>query len=115
MTQRLLLSFFIFSLLTVTTVQGKDFLPWDDGVQGTSIEFSVYPNPSNGVFRLNIEEDGDTPYQVQIVDLIGKEMLNQTVKAQEETTFDLSNAPKGVYFIKITQGREQIIKRVVIR
>ncbi|MEM9985747.1 MAG: T9SS type A sorting domain-containing protein, partial [Bacteroidota bacterium] len=79
-------------------------------------EFSVYPNPSNGVFRLNIEEEvGNTPYQVQIVDLIGKELLNQSVKAQEVTTFDLSNAPKGVYFIKITQGREQIIKRVVIR
>ncbi len=79
------------------------------------IEFSVYPNPSNGVFYLRIEDYSSESFQVKVVDLIGNELTSRTVSPNEEVIFDLSTAPKGIYFVKITRGQDQIVKRLVIQ
>lgn len=85
----------------------------DDGA--LRIEFAVYPNPTNGVFFLSIEDRVEATFQVKVLDLIGKPLIEREVHGSEDARFDLSSAPKGIYFVQITQGQDQIIKRVVIQ
>jgi photosystem II stability/assembly factor-like uncharacterized protein len=70
----------------------------------------LYPNPSNGKFRANIDnkqfsENG----QMEVSNTMG-EIVFQNNTSKE---VDLSEAPKGIYFVKIYEGeliyRSQII------
>jgi hypothetical protein len=83
------------------------------------IEFSVYPNPTSGVFYLKIDSQPTSTYRVKVIDLIGKPLVEKTISANEDARFDLSGAPKGIYFVQITGGsgdrKNQIIQRVVIQ
>lgn len=83
------------------------------------IEFSVYPNPTNGVFYLNIKSKDQGSYHVKVIDLIGKPLVEKTITPNEDARFDLSTAPKGIYFVQIIGGKgdrkNQIIQRVVIQ
>lgn len=112
MMKKILLPLLLLFFSTTMIATPVDYEPNSDLVR---IEFSVYPNPTNGVFYLSIEDYSDETYQVRIVDLIGKEIESRKVSANQEEIFDLSTAPKGIYFVKITQGRDQIIKRLVIQ
>ncbi|MDX1908478.1 MAG: T9SS type A sorting domain-containing protein [Bacteroidia bacterium] len=76
---------------------------------------SVYPNPSNGLFNLEIQGNPGVTYQVKVVNLIGQTIAEQQVEPHTRTRFDLSNAPRGVYFIQISDGQEQLMRRVVLQ
>lgn len=60
------------------------------------LEFSVYPNPTNGEFTFDV----DGQYNVTITNSLGKCIYNQTIN--RATTIDLSDQPKGVYFVHIS-------------
>ena len=107
----LFLTFSLFTLQMMATqpvIDKIDDISWD-------IETSIYPNPNTGVFQLNIQADIPSTYEVKIINLIGKTIVQQKVKTNFETRFDLSSYPKGVYFMKIKSGKKQIIKRVVVQ
>lgn len=79
------------------------------------IQPTVYPNPSNGLFHLNIKTDRNTTYEVKVVNLIGKTLIEKEVESNFETEFDLTTYPKGVYFLQISLDKKQIIKRIVVQ
>lgn len=112
-----ILSLFLF-LGLLTSVTASPFyhstdIPLDDNV--VLIDFSVYPNPTNGVFYLNIEDSGTTPYNVKVVDLLGKTVFERQVAPNQEARFDLSTVHKGIYFVEITRSQDRVIQRVVIQ
>ena len=89
---------------------------WDKNLPDElKLELSVYPNPSTGVFFLNIESEVPQTLKVKIVNLIGQPVEQREVTTNNETRFDLSNLPKGFYFIKAEIGKQELIKRVVIQ
>ena len=79
------------------------------------LELSVYPNPSTGVFFLNIKSEVQQVLKVKIVNLIGQPVEQLEVTTNNETRFDLSNLPKGFYFIKAEIGKQELIKRIVVQ
>jgi hypothetical protein len=72
---------------------------------------SVYPNPSSGVFTLStntIEEK-----EIQLYAISGQLVLHKTT-SDSSIAIDLSNQPKGVYFINlIGQNSNQTFKVIV--
>lgn len=56
-------------------------------------ELTIYPNPSNGVFSV-VSSTGEIEL-IQVYSLMGELILTST-----ESSFDLSNHPNGVYFVK---------------
>ena len=60
--------------------------------------FSVFPNPSAGIFNVQLRNNGNA--KVQVYNSIGKEILSETVN-QNKNTINLSDKSNGVYFIKI--------------
>ena len=71
-------------------------------------ELKIYPNPSNGQFRAQLEH-GVIVY-VELYNLTGQKILQQ-----KSGVIDVSIFPKGVYLIRIKDATEQVYtKRVMI-
>ena len=74
---------------------------------------SIYPNPSTGIF--NVSLGNITPSSVEVYDLTGKIILSKKdiVTSNSELAIDLSSASQGVYFVKIIENQNQIVKRII--
>ncbi|MCH6235255.1 T9SS type A sorting domain-containing protein [Cognataquiflexum rubidum] len=68
---------------------------------------TVAPNPSNGIFQINLSQAG---IEIHIFDSMGKPIFQQQVETQE-TFIDLSGFPFGIYFLKAWNGREVVGER----
>lgn len=78
----------------------------------------VYSNPSAGSFNIkfNLNQEGDT--RVVVTDVNGKEVYSETLKnfsGAYDKTISLESAPKGTYFIKVTQNGYSGTKSVILQ
>ncbi len=78
-------------------------------------EIELYPNPSSGLVTLEIPASIDpNKMRYQIFDSKGREMRSQIMDGQHRQIIDLSNAPAGIYLVRIFNGAEIRNKRIVI-
>lgn len=71
----------------------------------TSACFSIYPNPTSGVFTLLRKgEHAVDEMKVKIYNMSGKLVLSETLVCQNHHEFNLANIPPGMYFIKVIEG-----------
>ena len=73
----------------------------------TNEEYKLYPNPSEGMFNIQLTEGqiGD----VRVFDLQGRNVFN-TFISSSNGQIDLSNLEKGIYLIEFKEGhREKIM------
>jgi len=64
----------------------------------------IYPNPNNGIFTLVIDGIGKDETQINVLDVAGKLVLNNTVITSNTETrvpIDAMNLAKGVYVIQV--------------
>ena len=114
----------LFFLGTGTFPVVNDYLYIDDlAFSGTvavnevqdNYTFSVFPNPSNGVFTIqNIDEDLKN---IDVFNLLGEKVFqsaNTNLVNNNETAIDLSTKPKGIYFIQVTNGKSITTKKIVV-
>jgi len=78
------------------------------GVQAVKTQVSVYPNPGNGTLTVTHSNSID---QVKVTDMLGK-IVFESKPGQHALTLHIEN--DGVYFVSITSGKENIIKKVVV-
>lgn len=76
-------------------------------------DVSVYPNPSKGLFHLNVNEHFINS-TLEVYDILGKSIKRETIRAIE-TTLDLRSFNKGVYVLKVnsTQNSNEIFKLIL--
>ena len=70
----------------------------------------VYPNPCSGVFTVR----GEKISKIEITDANGKTILTQD-KIIEFNNFDLRKEPKGIYFVKITNGGLISTQKLIVK
>jgi PKD repeat protein len=105
--------------LTVTSAGGcnTDFITQSVTVVATGIStlnasnLSIYPNPSTGLFTLNMGTTTKT--HVEIYNMVGELISAQEFTAQT-ANIDLSNVKAGVYSVKISANNSNVVKQVVI-
>ncbi len=75
--------------------------------------FSVYPNPSNGIFFLEniFSKTGNT--KIEIYNPVG-EIIYCIVNAEQKINIDFEIIPSGIYFLKIESGNFIATKRISI-
>ncbi|MEH6535694.1 MAG: T9SS type A sorting domain-containing protein [Psychroserpens sp.] len=77
-----------------------------------SSSFSVYPNPTNSI--LNIElNSSQTNLTYQVFDVLGKQVLIETLDTVNLSQIDVSNWNNGLYLIKISNGDKTETKRFI--
>lgn len=70
----------------------------------------VYPNPSTGVFNLNL---GDGQWQVQVYDITGRRIFESACEGK--ASIDLSQHQRGVYFLKAMNGVDEYNSKIVVK
>jgi len=82
------------------------------GNAGGGIELSVYPNPSGDIFHVQL---------INVQDKVSWQLMNlhgaaiQTGEAQGKFEIDLSGWPKGIYYLKLTKGGLQTVRKLVLQ
>lgn len=79
--------------------------------------FKLYPNPSNGEFKIEFKNKDKSDALLEIVDITGSLVYTQNLQltnGMSNFKLDISN---GVYFVHITntQNHETIVKKLVIQ
>ncbi|WP_281240121.1 endonuclease [Flavobacterium praedii] len=72
---------------------------------------ALYPNPSNGEFTVSYTNSNKT-YAIEIFSMLG-----QTVYSKEnikQSSVQISNLPKGIYLVKITDDSKTTNKKIII-
>ena len=74
-------------------------------------QFNVYPNPTNGVFT--IELDGNVKYDVTISNVLGQTVYTTSITSMN-TTIDLSSFEKGIYTIELKNNSGTYTEKVIV-
>lgn len=86
-----------------------------DELKGVKIR--VFPNPTRGKLTLNLDQILNPEVQVKVVNLIGKEIQNLSLRAnngQLNQELDLAQNPAGIYFLQIKANDKVFIRKFIL-
>ncbi len=78
----------------------------------TENTFSVYPNPNNGIFNINMISSSNN--NIQITNVLGELVYSNNINSNS-ATINLSPLTKGVYFVKVNNNNNIETKSIVIK
>ncbi|WP_162428356.1 T9SS type A sorting domain-containing protein [Pontibacter pudoricolor] len=83
-------------------------------------DFTIYPNPSNGVFTVSLANMTSKKADLRIMNVIGNEIYHETLTRDNSTlstTIDLSrySKAKGLYYVKLETDNFSVVRRVIVR
>src|SRR5690606_10618153 len=82
----------------------------------STTSFSVYPNPSNGVFNISLDAQKAEQLTLTVNNIVGQTVLTKQVRVAGKTneTISLEGYDKGIYFLTIDNNKEkQTVKLIV--
>ncbi|MGM0647597.1 MAG: T9SS type A sorting domain-containing protein, partial [Bacteroidota bacterium] len=82
-------------------------------------DISIYPNPTNGLFNLDIQGLKDQNIQICIYNYNGQKVVCEDIESNFQNgyhkTFDLSQQPAGIYLIRLTGSTINKVERIIIQ
>ena len=79
-------------------------------------DISVYPNPTNGIINLKINDPNLNDVSIEITDIMGRTINKFTEDCHNavcEETIDLSNLTNGIYFLKLSNNTKYSIIKLL--
>lgn len=90
----------------------------DDLVDVTEIgennSIDIYPNPSTGVFKIDVDLDNFSSATISLYNAIGKQIQAPTALPQNHQWIEYPNLTNGIYYLTISLDREVLRKKVVV-
>ena len=93
------------------------FLPKSENisVKGSPIEFLVFPNPSNNMFNVNVNNNNEKDYEVLLFDLAGKLVFKMGYSGKQNTQqIETTGFSAGIYVVKLICGEYQNTQKLVL-
>ncbi len=78
---------------------------------------NFFPNPNNGRFTLSFDLEGKGDTDVAIYNAEGKKVYQELLKGftgAYKKEIDISQNAKGVYFLKVVQGKNSLFKKMIV-
>ncbi len=75
-------------------------------------EISIFPNPSNGSFTLNLEQF-ISPIKLEIINELGQVIFTQNL-TQNENYIQVKNTSSGLFLLRLTHENEAIYRKILI-
>ncbi|HRH34950.1 MAG TPA: T9SS type A sorting domain-containing protein, partial [Catalimonadaceae bacterium] len=98
--------------VTVTAVD-------DEIEEDEQFQISVFPNPNEGRFRIEMEGVKHPTIDVIIIDAVGKEIWNETLTTSDglkvATDLHFPKLSSGVYWLKVPLKDQVIMRKMIIR
>ena len=79
-------------------------------------EIEVFPNPSHDIFNISITGFDNETVNVGVYNVIGEVLYSESVTSKNDlmkTSFDLSDIPDGIYFIRVIAENGYTVKKIV--
>jgi ELWxxDGT repeat protein len=75
--------------------------------------FALYPNPNDGSFTIQLENQQFEKGTVSVYDMLGREVYQSTINKQSQI-INLNNPPKGIYLIKLQLDDVILTRRMTV-
>jgi hypothetical protein len=78
---------------------------------------NFYPNPNNGLFKLQFELSDKGTTTISIAEKSGNEVYSEKLNnftGKYENEINLTNQPKGMYYLTVKQGKQSLVRKLVI-
>lgn len=78
-------------------------------------EVTVYPNPTTGIFNLQLNATQETTYELTLMNALGVQVMTETLKVNGAAThtIDLSDMAQGVYYLYLRNNSGTIIEKII--
>ncbi|MFK7772033.1 MAG: PKD domain-containing protein [Saprospiraceae bacterium] len=73
----------------------------------------IFPNPTNDFLRISFGKKQSDASLIEVINSLGQTIFTKKVENVIEE-INVSNFPKGIYFIKIMDGKSEFVKRIVV-
>jgi len=84
--------------------------------ESENINVFVYPNPSNGIYNLDIEQRSvHKTYTCCIFDLVGRQLYKKRFTAEKSLKIDITGQPVGIYFLSLELDGQVVYGTKVIK
>ena len=79
-------------------------------VSNNTNDWTIYPNPGNGIIQLEGDPASLDEILVDVLNAMGEVIFNQKISSVENRILlDISDQPKGLYYIKLTDSKESVV------
>jgi len=85
--------------------------------QNNDFGMSVYPNPTDGIFNLKLENPEEGKLSVRIFNQLGQAVVAKedlVTSAIYSENFDLSSQPSGLYLMQVVNGQTTMTRSVIV-
>jgi hypothetical protein len=80
-----------------------------------NVHYKIYPNPNTGKFKIEIPPESTNKINVEIYSLLGEKIFEKSDLNQPGSNeIDISEFPKGIYFVKVRDGEKSYSQKVVM-
>lgn len=84
-----------------------------NNVQTTIGEISIYPNPSSGIFSVDLTQSKEPYTTIMVYNALGQKVYQKNSVPESVNEIDLSNLPDGYYYAQITGGKSSVQKVLI--
>ena len=76
----------------------------------------IFPNPNNGSFNVLVNGEIDE-FSIDILNYFGQIVYRSSIRKEQKNRIDLGlqNISSGIYFIKVYNERDLMVKKIIIR
>ncbi|MCI4667511.1 MAG: PKD domain-containing protein [Bacteroidia bacterium] len=77
-------------------------------------QVEIFPNPSNGLVSISIPQEFGTSATIQLLDLNGKTLLSDEIKAGNQKTISMNGLNKGFYMLHLKSEKFSITRKLLL-
>ncbi len=84
----------------------------------TAGSVSVYPNPTNGLFHVTVNNAVFSQLTISVIDLQGKEVfstMDKNITSGYNKQINLEGLSKGIYYVRINTGTDMKVQKLIIQ
>ena len=78
-----------------------------------SFKLKIYPNPTLSDLNIIFESNEKDNFEATLYDVTGKIMIQKTVSSNTVNSISTQQLNAGMYFLRLTNGEEQTIQKVI--
>jgi hypothetical protein len=82
-------------------------------VEGHGLTITLAPNPVQDDLIIKFSDARKLQTEIEITDILGKVVLKTESVGNDKLTLPLKNLNSGVYFVKINQGSQYLVKKII--
>lgn len=76
---------------------------------------SLFPNPSNGVFCVKLDNLSAANLNVQVLNALGQAVNTTNSNSNDYVNIDMSGLSNGIYFVQVISDDKVVIKKILIQ